>query len=161
MDHEDSFCCTNAPFGRGKKVSPHGAMERSECVAESRLDLAVQQRRLGGSCCIIVRCVVVDPRAFWRFSEAGCLLQLAGAAGICAVVARKLAVAARVRSLQTQSCGGLGHVGPLFVGGRVERPRPRKLHGATTSNIFAASVRRIWCENVALSWSMGLFWDSS
>ena len=82
-------------------------MELSGCVAESRLDLVVLQWRLEGSCCVVVGCVVVDPLAFWRFPEAGCLLQLAGAAGIRAVVARKLAVAARVRSLLTQSCGGL------------------------------------------------------
>ena len=82
-------------------------MELSGCVADSRLDLVVLQWRLEGSCCVVVGCVVVDPLAFWRFPEAGCLIQLAGVAGICAVVARELAVAARVRSLQTHFLKGL------------------------------------------------------
>ena len=71
-------------------------MALSGCVAGRRLDLAIPQQGLGRSRCIIVRCVVVGPRAVWRFSGAACPTQLAGVAGIRAVAAQDLAVGGRV-----------------------------------------------------------------
>ena len=82
-------------------------MGRSGKVAGARLDLAIPQQGLVGSCCVMVRCVVVGPRAVWRFSGTNCQTQLVGAAEIRAVAAQNLAVEPRVTSLQSQSCGYL------------------------------------------------------
>ena len=114
-----TFFAQNAPEGRGENVAPRGAMKRSGKVAGTRLDLAIPQQGLGRSRCIIVRCVVVDPRAVWRFDWTNCQTQLAGAAEIRAVAAQNLAVEPRVTSLQSQSCGYLRgpFVGPCSLEG--------------------------------------------
>ena len=153
----------NAPYGRGENVAPRGVMGRSGCVAGRRLDLAIPQQGLRRSRCIIVRCVVVDPRAVWCFSGAACPTQPARR---CGNSRRSRAESRRgaARHVVANSILWVSErpiLGIVFLGGRVGRSSPRTPHGATWSNIFAASVRRILRESVAPRWFMGLLWDSS